>query len=213
MAWPFVRMHDLLLVTGFLERAIARWLRKHTSSSSVVLEIGAGPLAMGCRLHKGSCYNALDIAYSEFALRRALKPRANINPMIASATSMPIESSTVDFIISKEMFMYIPELEKALDEIHRVLKPGGKLACTIGNIRSYKYARKGISHDFANNFSFEEFKALVESRSFRCVEAFMKGYWIPFPLWLTKTTLNLPITSREEYYNTNFLYLFEAVKR
>ena len=43
------------------------------------------------------------------------------------ATSLPVESASVDVVISNGVINLVPEKERAFDEIVRVLKPGGRL--------------------------------------------------------------------------------------
>ncbi len=48
----------------------------------------------------------------------------------ALAEELPIASSSVDWVVSNGIFNLSPEKEKILEEIHRVLKPGGRLLCS-----------------------------------------------------------------------------------
>jgi len=43
------------------------------------------------------------------------------------ATALPVESASVDVVISNGVINLVPEKERAFDEIVRVLKPGGRL--------------------------------------------------------------------------------------
>jgi len=43
------------------------------------------------------------------------------------ATALPVQSATVDVVISNGVINLVPEKERAFDEIVRVLKPGGRL--------------------------------------------------------------------------------------
>src|SRR5215213_9108254 len=50
------------------------------------------------------------------------------------AQSIPFEDETFDAVIANHMLYHIPDRTKALQEIKRVLKPGGTLiAATVGN--------------------------------------------------------------------------------
>ncbi|HWB19868.1 MAG TPA: class I SAM-dependent methyltransferase [Phycisphaerales bacterium] len=216
LAWPFVSFTNQWFVTGFLERILGRWMRDHMSPTDPFLEIGAGDLGLRRFLPRGSVYNAIDIAYSEFTLRRVL-PRAakrgqHLNLALASVNHIPLADSSVAFSASKEVFMYPPDIPAALREVFRVTRPNGYFACTIGNLYCTKYQRKGLQPDFRSPFHFDEFRLAAESVGFRCIHAIQKGWWVPLPLWLCKTTYQLPFTSSQENNNTNFLYLFQAVK-
>lgn len=44
---------------------------------------------------------------------------------------------------------------------------------------------------------------------FKCLRAFMRRY-CPLPTWLTWASYHLPVSPKNEFYNANFFYLFEA---
>ena len=48
----------------------------------------------------------------------------------ALAEALPIASSSVDWVVSNGIFNLSPEKERILEEIHRVLKPGGRVLCS-----------------------------------------------------------------------------------
>ena len=48
----------------------------------------------------------------------------------ALAEELPIASSSVDWVVSNGIFNLSPEKERILEEIHRVLKPGGRVLCS-----------------------------------------------------------------------------------
>jgi arsenite methyltransferase len=48
----------------------------------------------------------------------------------ALAEELPIESGSADWVVSNGIFNLSPEKERILEEIHRVLKPGGRLLCS-----------------------------------------------------------------------------------
>jgi ubiquinone/menaquinone biosynthesis C-methylase UbiE len=54
-----------------------------------------------------------------------------INYSVASATQLPFPNETFDFATSFMCFMDLPEPEKAIQEVYRVLKPGGFLQFSI----------------------------------------------------------------------------------
>jgi ubiquinone/menaquinone biosynthesis C-methylase UbiE len=69
----------------------------------------------------------LDVAAEE--LRRA--GLTNVETRVMDAQSLDLESDSFDAVISRMGIMLIPEREKALAEIRRVLKPGGKLSAIV----------------------------------------------------------------------------------
>ncbi|HYE76667.1 MAG TPA: methyltransferase domain-containing protein, partial [bacterium] len=49
----------------------------------------------------------------------------------APATAIPFPERSFDAVISSQVLQFIPERATALAEIHRVLKPGGRLAAAV----------------------------------------------------------------------------------
>jgi SAM-dependent methyltransferase len=212
LLYPLFKFHDDLLVDGFIERAMGRWMRSLLNESSVLLEIGCGDMSLRKYVPDHLWYNAVDLAFSEFQLRRALRSRRTINLAFADATHLPIDSDSVTLIVSTEVFQHIPDMDKAIEEMGRVLASGGRLICSIANVGCYKYARKGRHGDMKQHWTFDQFKDLMLKHGFRAIEGYMKGCWVPLPGWLTKRSYQLPIASQDEYYNTNFFYMFEVKK-
>src|SRR5262249_49880215 len=52
---------------------------------------------------------------------------ANVDVRLGDATALPVPSGSVDVLISNGVFNLVPDKERALAEMRRVLKPGGRL--------------------------------------------------------------------------------------
>jgi ubiquinone/menaquinone biosynthesis C-methylase UbiE len=55
----------------------------------------------------------------------------------ADLTALPFDDSSFDFVVSWGVIMHVPEMEKALAELARVLKPGGILVLCENNFHSF----------------------------------------------------------------------------
>lgn len=210
--WPLVKLRDDLLVDGFIKREIGKWIKEFANEDTVFCEVGCGNMGLLRYMPHNIYYNAFDISFSEFHLRRILKKRNNINVALTSATEIPLEANSVSLVVTTECFEHIPEIDKAVSEIYRVAMPAAKLLCSIPNNYCCKYQKKGPHPDHVNNWGYDEFKKFMSSRGFKFIRGHMKGLWVPLPLWLTKISYQLSISSKNEYYNTNFFYIFEAGK-
>jgi ubiquinone/menaquinone biosynthesis C-methylase UbiE len=79
------------------------------------------------------------------------------------AQSIPFEDETFDAVIANHMLYHVPDRPKAIAEIKRVLKPGGRLfAATVGETHMKEmmewYARVHVNkvwESFANPFTLE----------------------------------------------------------
>lgn len=47
------------------------------------------------------------------------------------ALDLPYDDGTFDFVIASEILEHVPQDERAIDELIRVLKPGGRMAVTV----------------------------------------------------------------------------------
>ena len=211
--YPVYSLRNYLLVDGFVERKTGKLIKKYIRDNTVFLEVGCGNMSLRRFLPRNLFYNAIDISLSEFILRRILREGERINVALCSATRISLDSSTVSLIVSTEVLEHIPAIDIALSDIYRVLKPEGILIVSIPNNYCYKYHKKGPHSEHVNNWTFYEFKEYMNQHGFKCLEGCMMGYWIPLPLWLTKTSYQLPISSKEEFYNTNFFFVFQKPKK
>ncbi len=212
VCWPILSLQKKILVDGFICRTIAKWAMELINAETVFLEVGCGNTEFSSFLPKQVCYNAFDISLSEFHIKRFAKNRKNLNIALASATDIPLKSSSVNLTVSCEVFEHVPNLERAINEIHRVATPDATLLCSIPNNYCYKYRQKGPHPDHVNDFTYQEFIDFMESRGFSLQKGLMKGWWVPLPNWLTKTSYQLPIRHPKEFYSTNFIYQFKIKK-
>lgn len=68
-----------------------------------------------------------------------------------SAVAIPFPDQSFDSIIMTEVLEHLPNPQSALKEIHRVLKPGGTLALSVPNGRTYGFLMDGIILKFLNS--------------------------------------------------------------
>lgn len=206
-----IRLHNYLFVDGFIERELQSLLSKHFRSGQTFLEVGCGDMSVNRFLPTDAWYNAFDLSLSEANLERLFSSRERANIAMASAKRIPLDSSTVDCLVSSECLEHIPGVEDALREMRRICRPGAKAVITIPNNFGKKYRVKGPHPEHVNDWSFEGFSDSMKSFGFKKLEGYMKGYWIPFPASLTRVSYQLPLASDREEENTNFFYVFEAV--
>jgi ubiquinone/menaquinone biosynthesis C-methylase UbiE len=55
----------------------------------------------------------------------------NVKLIPCSAEQLPFEDSSMDMVFSSHVLEHIPNQKKALEEIYRVLKPGGLHVCIV----------------------------------------------------------------------------------
>ena len=210
--WPFFKLYADCFIDGFIEREIGKYINKYITKESVFLEIGCGDMSLRKFVPSNLYYNAFDLRLSDFHVTRVLRSKRKINICLASATEIPVSANTASLIVSTEAFEHIPEIEKTIQEIKRVSLNKAILICSIPNNYCVKYIEKGPNIQHINNWTFDGFIKFMESYDLEFIEGFMKGKWIPFPQWLINISYQLPFSSKSEFYNTNFFYVFKINK-
>ena len=114
---------------GEFER-LARELAKDLPANARVLEIAPGPGYLSVALAKLGPFKitGLDISQSfvrmasEYAKREGIVARF----IHGSASDIPLEDGLFDLVVCRAAFKNFSEPLKAVNEMHRVLKPGGR---------------------------------------------------------------------------------------
>jgi len=128
---PYHRMLDDLEVE----------LVERYATGKAVLEVGCGT---GLILHRTAQFarRATGIDLSGGMLARA--HRRGLEVLQASATDLPIATSSVDVAYSFKVLAHIPDIEGALREMARVVRPGGWVLAEFYNARSLRRLVKAL---------------------------------------------------------------------
>ena len=110
-------------------RGYAAEVKKHTGENGVVLEIAPGPGYLSIALAKMGRYKitGMDISsdFVAIAQKNAKDAGVGVDFVQGNVAEMPFPGDKFDFIICTAAFKNFKEPDKALNEIYRVLKPGG----------------------------------------------------------------------------------------
>ena len=113
-----------------LYRAWATKLSEGLAEGDKVLEVAPGPgyLAIELAKRRNVRIIALDISetFVAIARRNAQSAGVDIDFQHGNASRMPFENEEFDFLMCTSSFKNFSEPLKALNEMHRVLKPGGR---------------------------------------------------------------------------------------
>jgi SAM-dependent methyltransferase len=100
-----------------------------------VLEIGLGQGADSEQLIKrGAIWSGLDLTLESVdRTKTRMKVRSLPYERIkqGSVLGMPFESGSFDIVFSHGVLHHVPDIRRAQEEIHRVLKPGGRLVVMV----------------------------------------------------------------------------------
>jgi ubiquinone/menaquinone biosynthesis C-methylase UbiE len=110
-------------------KALARRASGQVPPGSQVLEIAPGPGYFAIELAKLGGYriSGLDISHTfvEIARKNAVESGVDVDFRQGNAASMPFDSKTFDFLLCRAAFKNFSQPVRALEEMYRVLKPGG----------------------------------------------------------------------------------------
>jgi ubiquinone/menaquinone biosynthesis C-methylase UbiE len=131
-----------------MEGSIARWYDKSTrkdmpefenlaskidemvSAGGDVLEVAPGPGFLAIELAKRGHHRVtgLDISrtFVDIAQRNAERARVSVDFRNGNASQMPFPDGSFDFVVCRAAFKNFSEPVKAISEMHRVLRQGGR---------------------------------------------------------------------------------------
>jgi SAM-dependent methyltransferase len=117
-----------------LRRAVARFARG-TEPGMLVLDAGAGT----------SPYRDL-FAHARYEAADFREPSAKYPPLdyVCDLTDIPVEDGRFDRVVFNQVLEHLPEPARALAELHRVLKPGGQILCSVPLF----FGEHQIPHDY-----------------------------------------------------------------
>jgi ubiquinone/menaquinone biosynthesis C-methylase UbiE len=112
-------------------RRLAQLVAERVSEGATILELAPGPGYLSIELAKMGNYHivGLDISptFVEIAQAKAREAGVDIDFRLGNASHMPLADDLFDFIVCSAAFKNFSQPVQALDEMFRVLKPGGKV--------------------------------------------------------------------------------------
>jgi demethylmenaquinone methyltransferase / 2-methoxy-6-polyprenyl-1,4-benzoquinol methylase len=111
-----------------------RWKRRlvalaepHAGSAVLDVATGTGDIAFACAA-RGAAVVGLDVTHRMIELARAKRGGGSAAQfLVGDMTALPFAASRFDVVTTGYGLRNVPDLTCALDEIRRVLKPGGQL--------------------------------------------------------------------------------------
>ncbi len=108
-------------------------INDYTTSETKILDVGCGHGDLLKPIHEKTLHS-----YGIDPDKEAIEKNTFIkNTSVAGAESLPFEDNFFDLVVSAWVLEHLPDPEKAFKEIHRVLKPGGKVVFLTPNVWNY----------------------------------------------------------------------------
>ncbi len=162
---------------------IAQRMKKRLTRDMYVLELACGTGMISQRI-VGSVRSLEATDFSSEMIAQAKKSNTSVrlHYSVADATHLPYADQSFDAVVIANALHVMPEPEKALAEIHRVLKPGGLLLAPTfvhGEGKSFRLRVKLLEwagfHTYFR-WSAEAFASFVTNRGFAVeTRELMKG--------------------------------------
>ena len=146
---------------------LAQRVAEKLPPGSRVLEIAPGPGYFAIELAKLGGYRitAIDISHTfvEIARRNAMEAGVDVDFRQGDAANMPFEPQSFDFLLCRAAFKNFSRPVQALEEMHRVLKPGGR--ALIIDLR--KDASKESVNEAVDRMCLDKLNTLITKLTFR----------------------------------------------
>jgi len=111
-------------------RSLADRFSREIPANGRVLEVAPGPGYLSVELAQRGSYEVtgLDISetFVQIARKNAREASAKVKFVRGNASAMPFEVASFDLILCRAAFKNFSQPIEALNEMHRVLKPGGR---------------------------------------------------------------------------------------
>lgn len=119
--WLYDAMMTIMDATS-----LGRWRRKLVADArGVTIEIGCGT-GRNLPLYPPAV-TVIGVEPDWQALNRARQRAPTVPLVMARAEALPFRTGSVDTVVSSLVFCSVPDPQRGLSEIHRVLSPGGEL--------------------------------------------------------------------------------------
>ena len=160
------------LETDFISKSIDL-----SKENITVMDVGAeaGRFSL---LAANSKATVVSVDVNSYALKRLKLKTKQVNIIQADARHLPLKDAVFDVVFMIEVLDYIPELEQALTECKRTLKPNASSILSFGNKSSLKAKLKAMQGK-SYRHSYKEVMQCLSKTGF--VVKRKTGYsWLPF---------------------------------
>ncbi|MGC1453316.1 MAG: methyltransferase domain-containing protein [Candidatus Sulfotelmatobacter sp.] len=110
---------------------ISKYLEPHLQDAKAILSVGCGPgvfLRELAEIHPGAEFVGVDLSSERIHdAESRLRGVPNARVQLGDAQALPFESGSFDFIFCRFLMEYLPDKPKALQEMVRICRSGGKI--------------------------------------------------------------------------------------
>jgi SAM-dependent methyltransferase len=174
---------------------LGTWLPRNDHAK--VLELGCGPgkyVAMLAALG----FSVVGVDPIPFPTWELIRKETSATLMDqVKAEALPFPDGAFDHAVCLGAVLYFQDLKRAMEELRRVVKPGGRVIIRTVNRHNLYTSRTGAPLDPASQhlFSMSELTELVRGHGFTPLDQYSYGFWPPYcpRLWWYLVSVWLPL--------------------
>ncbi len=166
-------------------RFFAMLARRNGRHGARLLEVGSGMGHLVGQLEDTFETYGCDI--NHWAVKRSKPVVINTNLQTASAQELPFNDNSFNVVIIKHIVEHLPDPQKAIQELGRVVEPGGTLILATPNLDSLLKPWKGdrwIGYQDPTHISLKrpaEWVSFIKGAGFTIKRIFADGFWdVPY---------------------------------
>jgi len=166
-------------------RFFAMLARRYGKRGARFLEVGSGMGHLTGQLENAFVTFGCDV--NHWAVNESKKVVKRSHLQTASAQELPFKNDSFNVVIIKHIVEHLPNPKKAIEEIARVLEPGGTLILATPNLDSLLKPWKGeqwIGYQDPTHISLKtpsEWMYMIEVSNLRIKRVFADGFWdVPY---------------------------------
>jgi SAM-dependent methyltransferase len=202
-----VKSQDSLLHKFLIDSPYVSKVAQHESHACIgewakplngkLLELGCGPGKYVALLNTLG-FEVIGVDPLEFPTWQLIRDQSSADLRSGIfADTLPFSDGYFDHAACLGALLYFEQPEIALGELHRVLKPGGRLILRTVNKSNFYTRTTGKKLDPAsrNLYDMDELEALVSRAGFKIEKTFSYGFWPPIlaNLWWYLVCVWLPL--------------------
>lgn len=187
-------------------RLFGRMIRElNLPSGAAVLDVGTSSGTNLRLLGELGMRNVVGVDSHEEAIKWCdLKGLGKVR--LADVCDLPFDDATFDLVLATDIIEHVDDDQRALHEIRRVLKPGGRAIVTVPAFRSLWGMQDEIAHH-KRRYRRDEVVTRARQCGFRIEEAFYFNYLLFAPIWLARQIIRItrPAIKSENAVNNAFI--------
>ena len=175
------------------------------AAGAEILDVGTGTGANLRMLRDMGFVHVMGIDSSPEAARYCQQKGLG-SVQLADVCALPFPDGRFDFIMATDVIEHVDEDDKALNELRRVLKPGGKILLTVPTFHSLW----GLQDDFSHHkrrYRMPGLLAQVKAARFQPTESFYFNYLLFVPIFLCRQVLRLTKPKITSEFQINWRWL------